>query len=38
MKALLIPTVGPLTEVHQDGLVDLQGLLHGPVEGLPLDG
>lgn len=38
MKALLIPTIGPVTEVHQDGLGDLQALLDGPIEGLPVDG
>lgn len=38
MKALLIPTTGPVTEVHQDGLDDLQALLHGPIEGLSIDG
>jgi hypothetical protein len=38
VKALLIPTIGPVTEIQQRGLADLQALLHGPVEGLPVDG
>lgn len=38
MKALLIPTIGPVTEVHQDGLGDLHALLDDPIEGLPVDG
>jgi hypothetical protein len=38
MKALLIPTTGPVKEVQQHGLRDLQALLHGPIEGLPVDG
>jgi hypothetical protein len=38
VKALLIPTTGPVAEVQQHGLGDLQALLHGPIEGLPVDG
>jgi hypothetical protein len=38
MKALLIPTIGPVKEVQQDGLGDLQALLDGHIEGLPIDG
>jgi hypothetical protein len=38
MKALLIPTTGAVGEVEQHGLRDLQRLLHGDVEGLPVDG
>ncbi len=38
MKALLIPTQGPIREVQQHGLGDLQALLHGPIEALALDG
>jgi hypothetical protein len=38
MRALLVPAVGPIAEVEQDGLGDLQGLIDGPVEGLPVPG
>jgi hypothetical protein len=38
VKALLIPTIGPVKEVQQDGLRDLQRLLDGHIEGLPVDG
>ena len=38
MKALLIPTQGPIREVQQHGLGDLQALLRGPIEALALDG
>jgi hypothetical protein len=38
VKALLIPTAGPVAEVQQHGLRDLQALLHGPIGGLPVDG
>jgi hypothetical protein len=36
MKALLIPARGPVKVVQQDGLGDLQALVHGPVEALAL--
>jgi hypothetical protein len=38
MKALLIPALGPVEEVQQDGVRDLQALLDGAVEGLPVNG
>ncbi len=38
MKARLIPTTGPVKEVQQHGLRDLQALLDGHIEGLPIDG
>jgi Domain of unknown function (DUF3846) len=38
MKALLIPTHGPLQDVEQHGLRDLHRHLHGPIEALSLDG
>ena len=38
MKALLIPAFGAVEEVEQDGLGDLQRLLDGHIEALPVDG
>ena len=38
MKALLIPASGSVVEVEQDGLGDLQRLVEGYVEALPVDG
>jgi hypothetical protein len=38
VKALLIPAFGAVEEVEQDGLGDLQRLLDGHIEALPVDG
>lgn len=38
MKALLIPPLGPIQQVEQDGLADLQRLIEGPIEALPVPG
>ncbi len=38
MKALLIPPLGPIQQVKQDGLADLQRLIEGPIEALPVPG
>lgn len=38
MKALLIPPLGAIQPVEQDGLADLQRLIEGPIEALPVPG
>jgi hypothetical protein len=38
VRALLIPAFGPVEEVQQNGLDDLQRLVDGHIEALPVDG
>ena len=38
VRALLIPAFGPVEEVEQDGLGDLQRLVDGHIEALPVHG